>query len=63
MTHQTRAEFDGEARCLDKNTVALQEAENGALLCSMEIANKPRSKSKLSRAIFTDPGVQGAYNL
>ena len=42
MTHQTRAEFDGEAHCLVKNTVGFQEAENGALLCSMEIANKPR---------------------
>ena len=42
MTHQTRAELDEEAHCLVKNTVGLQEAGNGALLCSMEIANKPR---------------------
>ena len=43
MTHQQTSERFEKAHCLVKNTVALQEAENGALLCSMEIANKPRS--------------------
>ena len=42
MTHQQTSERFEKAHCLVKNTVALQEAENGALLCSMEIANKPR---------------------
>ena len=44
MTHQQTSECFEKAHCLVKNTVGLQEAENGALLCSMEIANKPRSK-------------------
>ena len=44
MTHEQTSERLEKAHCLVKNTVGLQEAENGALLCSMEIANKPRSK-------------------
>ena len=43
MTHQQTSERFEKAHCLVKNTVGLQEAENGALLRSMEIANKPRS--------------------
>ena len=43
MTHQQTSERFENAQSLVKNTVCLQEAENGALLCSMEIANKPRS--------------------
>ena len=43
MTHQQTSERDEKAHCLVKNTVGLQEAQNGALQCSMEIANKPRS--------------------
>ena len=43
MTHEQTSERLEKAHCLVKNTVGLQEAENGALLCSMEIAHKPRS--------------------
>ena len=43
MTHQQTSERFEKAHCLVKNTVGLQEAENGALLCSLEMANKPRS--------------------
>ena len=42
MTHQQTSERFEKAHCLVENTVGLQEAEDGALLCFLEIANKPR---------------------
>ena len=66
MTHQQTSERFEKAHCLVKNAVGLQEAENGALLCSMEIANKPRRSilksgkfGKLALIIpFTGPLVE-----
>ena len=52
MTHEQTSERFEKAHCLVKNTVALQEAENAALLFSMEIVNKPRS----IWACFSSPG-------
>ena len=52
MTQVSYGEFLGAPDCLVKNTVALQEAENGAPLCSMEIANKPRSINHYVLACF-----------